>query len=176
MSSLKDPKDLKIPKNYNFILERARSMPKPLRVAIAGADSENILAGAMAAQEEGFVEPILIGNYKKIKTTMETLGISEKNCDLQPISGDTNAVQYAIEMIRSGNADCLMRGNTQTRDFLMPVLNKANHLIQEDRLLTHVVTACQAVHRQPQAGDPQHCRRTGTVWNKEAQDRPAVSY
>ena len=33
-----------------------------------------------------------------------------------------------------------MRGNTQTRDFLLPVLNKANHLIQEDRLLTHVVT------------------------------------
>ena len=32
-----------------------------------------------------------------------------------------------------------MRGNTQTRDFLMPVLNKANHLIREDALVTHVV-------------------------------------
>ncbi len=42
-------------------------------------------------------------------------------------------------MIRAGEADCLMRGNTQTRDFLMPVLNKANHLIREDALVTHVV-------------------------------------
>ena len=60
MSSLSNPKNLNIPKNYSFIQERARSMPRPLRVAIAGADSENILAGAMAAQEEGFVEPILV--------------------------------------------------------------------------------------------------------------------
>ena len=42
-------------------------------------------------------------------------------------------------MINSGDADCLMRGNSSTRDFLMPVLNKSNHLIQEDALVTHVV-------------------------------------
>ena len=48
-------------------------------------------------------------------------------------------MQYAIEMVRAGEADALMRGNTQTRDFLMPVLNKANHLIREDALVTHVV-------------------------------------
>ena len=42
-------------------------------------------------------------------------------------------------MINSGDADCLMRGNSSTRDFLMPVLNKSNHLIQENALVTHVV-------------------------------------
>ena len=54
-------------------------------------------------------------------------------------SGGDSSVQFAIEMINSGDADCLMRGNSSTRDFLMPVLNKSNHLIQDDALVTHVV-------------------------------------
>ena len=31
-----------------------------------------------------------------------------------------------------------MRGNSSTRDFLMPVLNKSNHLIVPDTLVTHI--------------------------------------
>ena len=131
---------LTIPSQYNFILERAKSMPRPLRVAIAGSDTENILRGAIAAYEDGFVEPILIGNFKKTKKMLSELGYKDDDFDFQPVTNDTNPVQYAIEMIRSGAADCLMRGNTQTRDLLLPVLNKTNHLIEEDRLLTHVVT------------------------------------
>ena len=51
----------------------------------------------------------------------------------------TSPVRFAIEMINAGRADVLMRGNTQTRDFLMPVLNKANHLLVKDALVTDVV-------------------------------------
>ena len=42
-------------------------------------------------------------------------------------------------MVKAGSADALIRGNTSTRDFLMPVLNKANHLVKPDALVTHVV-------------------------------------
>jgi phosphotransacetylase len=40
-------------------------------------------------------------------------------------------------MVAAGKADVLMRGNTQTRDFLLPIVNKSNHLL-EDGLMTHV--------------------------------------
>ncbi|MBR0175790.1 MAG: hypothetical protein IJQ22_09870, partial [Bacteroidales bacterium] len=39
------------------------------RVAVAGADNENILQGVFEAQETGFAEPILIGSFRKIKAT-----------------------------------------------------------------------------------------------------------
>ncbi len=126
-------------KEFDIIIEKARAIKKPIRVAIAGADVENILQGAFDAAEEGFVEPILIGNLKKMKDMLERLGLSERSYDLQPVSDDVNVVQYAIEMILAGKADVLMRGNTQTRDFLMPVLNKGNHLVDETGLMTHVV-------------------------------------
>ena len=126
-------------KEFETIVNKARAEGKRMRVAVAGADSENILSGVFEAEADGFVEPILIGNFKKIQKLTEKLGVSNRNYDIQPLDDSTNVVQYAIEMIKAGKADALMRGNTSTRDFLMPVLNKANHLIKDDRLVTHVV-------------------------------------
>ena len=126
-------------KEFEGIVSKARAEGKRLRVALAGADSENILQGLFEAEADGFVEPILIGNYKRIQQIIEKLNLKDRSFDLQPVDDNTNVVQYAIEMIKSGNADALMRGNTSTRDLLMPVLNKANHLVRDDRLVTHVV-------------------------------------
>ena len=124
---------------FETIVAKARAEGKRMRVAVAGADSENILKGVFEAEADGFVEPILIGNYKRITGMLENLGLKDRKFDFQPVDDSTNVVQFAIEMIKSGNADALMRGNTSTRDFLMPVLNKANHLVRDDRLVTHVV-------------------------------------
>ena len=126
-------------KEFDSIVDKAKAAKKPMRVAVAGADAENILQGVFDAQEAGFVEPILIGNEARIQAVVEKLGMTGRDYVLMPVPDDTNVVQYAIEMINAGDADALMRGNTQTRDFLMPVLNKANHLIKEDALVTHVV-------------------------------------
>ena len=124
---------------FESIVDKAKQAKKPMRVAVAGADVENILKGVFAAQEDGFAEPILIGNFKKINEILERTGLADRRYDIQPVPDDMNVVQYAIEMIQHGSADCLMRGNTQTRDFLLPVLNKTNHLLVKDALLTHVV-------------------------------------
>ena len=124
---------------FEGIVEKAKKVDRPMRVAIAAADAENILRGAFMAQDAGFVEPILIGNEHKIRAVLERIGQAERDVQVIDASGGDSSVQFAIEMINSGDADCLMRGNSSTRDFLMPVLNKSNHLIKEDALVTHVV-------------------------------------
>ncbi len=123
---------------FSSLVEKAKAVSKPIKVALAGADSENMLKAIFDAEADGFVKPILIGNREKIYTILKNLGLADREYDLQPINDDTNAVQYAIEMINAGKANCLMRGNTQTKDFLLPVLNKMNHLIREGALVTHV--------------------------------------
>ncbi len=123
---------------FQSIIDRAKSQEKPMRVAVAGADCENILKGLFEAEAEGWVKPILIGNYEKIRTTLDVIGCTDRKYDIQPIADSDSPVQYAIEMINARKADVLMRGNTQTRDFLMPILNKANHLIRKNALVTHV--------------------------------------
>ena len=52
-------------KEFSPIVEKARVPGKKMRVALAGADSESILQGLFEAEADGFVEPILIGNYKR---------------------------------------------------------------------------------------------------------------
>ena len=126
-------------KVFQSIIDKARSLDHPMRVAVAGADAENILIGLFEAESEGWVKPVLVGNYEKIRTVLEKIGCQDRKYDIQPVADGTSPVRFAIEMINAGKADVLMRGNTQTRDFLMPVLNKANHLLVKDALVTDVV-------------------------------------
>ena len=123
---------------FEGIVEKAKAVERPMRVVIAPADAENILLGAFRAQDESFVEPILVGNEGKIRAALERIGMAGRDVQIVDASGGDSSIQYAIEMINAGDADCLMRGNSSTRDFLMPVLNKSNHLIQDDALVTHI--------------------------------------
>ena len=96
---------IKYAEEFNGIVEKAKAAKTPMRAVLAGADTENILRGVLAAQEDGFVDPILVGNYKKIKETLEKIGMTDRKFDIQPVSSDMNVVQYSIEMIRAGSAD-----------------------------------------------------------------------
>ena len=123
--------------NFDQIVERAKQSFRKERVVIAGADSENILLGAFEAQDAGFATPILVGEAEKILPMLEKLGLKDKPDRLVATQPGNHVVQAAIDLINAGEADVLMRGNTQTRDFLMPLLDKKNGLRTEKRL-THI--------------------------------------
>lgn len=124
-------------KEFDFILEKALSVKKPIRVVIAGAEVENILQGAFEAEAKGFVYPILVGNEEKINELLARFGLTDRNYQICDVGSDENVVQYSIDIIRTGMADVLMRGNTPTRDFLMPILHKGNKLLKNE-ILSHV--------------------------------------
>ena len=108
-------------KNFDFIVDKAKQAQKPVRVVIAGADCENILRGAFEAQAAGFVELYLAGNEGRITDMLKNLSLISRKYTICPVADDQNVVQFAIDMIHAGKADVLMRGNTQTRDFLLPI-------------------------------------------------------
>ena len=124
--------------NFDFVIEKAKAAKKPLRVVIAGADAENILKGAFQAEAEGFVELTLLGDEEKITAILQELGLADHKYTIVNTTDYHAVVQDAIDLIKAGKADALMRGNTQTRDFLLPVLDKANGLMIPGRLLTHI--------------------------------------
>ena len=124
--------------NFDFVVERAKALTKPIRVAIAGADAENILLGAFQAEAEGFAELTLLGDGKMIDRTLKDLSLVRRKYTVVDVPEDQSAAQAAIDLVKAGKADVLMRGSIQTRDFLLPVLDKSNDLLRPDRLLTHV--------------------------------------
>ena len=125
-------------KNFDFVVDKARAIEKPLRVVIAGADAENILLGAFRAEAAGFADPILVGDPDKITEMLKNLSLLSRDYKIVEERDYNKVVQKSIDLIREGKADVLMRGNTQTRDFLLPILDKENGLIRKDKLLTQI--------------------------------------
>ncbi len=124
-------------KNFDQIVEKAKQSGKKNRVVIAGADAENILLGAFEAQDAGFAAPVLVGEKAKVEPMLEALGLAGKPYELVGVNPGDDVTQAAIELIGQGKGDILMRGNTQTREFLIPLLDKKNGL-RTDNLLTHI--------------------------------------
>ena len=123
--------------NFDQIVERAKKSFRKQRVVIAGADSENILRGAFEAQDAGFATPVLVGEAAKIEPMLERLGLKDKPYRLVATPAGGLVAQAAIDLINAGEGDVLMRGNTQTRDFLMPLLDEKNGL-RTNKRLTHI--------------------------------------
>ena len=119
-------------KEFHFVIERAMSLKRPARMVVAGADAENILEAVFVAQEQGFCEPLLVGEEEKIMATLEKIGRKDGEYQICAIAHGENVVQHAIDIINVGMGDVLVRGNTSTRDFLMPILNKANKMIRHN--------------------------------------------
>lgn len=124
-------------KNFDQIVDRAKRSFRRERVVIAGADAENILLGTFRAQEDGFAAPVLVGEKEKILPMLTRLGLQDREYRLVETGPDDNVTQVAIDLINRGEGDVLMRGNIQTREFLLPLLDKKNDL-RTDKLLTHI--------------------------------------
>ncbi len=121
-------------KEFDFILSRAKSLERPARVVLAGADAENMLLAVFEAESQGFVRPVLVGSEEKIMTLLKKHNLQDRRYQLCAVPEDENVVQHAIDVINVGMGDILLRGNTSTRDFLMPILNKSNKLVKNEIL------------------------------------------
>ncbi len=117
-------------KEFDFVIQRAKSLKKPARIVVAGAELENILQAVFEAEDHGFCTPILVGNETKIRPLLEQMNRQNRNYEIVHVEADDTETEYhdyvtrAIALINEGRGDMLLRGNTSTRDFLMPILDK----------------------------------------------------
>ena len=117
-------------KDFDFVINRAKSLNKPARVVVTGAYVENILKAVFQAEAEGFCRPVLVGSENRILAILERLGLKDRNYDICDVAEGDDLVQHAIDVVNAGMGDILLRGNTSTRSFLMPILNKENNLVK----------------------------------------------
>jgi len=107
------------------------------RVAVAAAQDEAALEAVMAAREGGLAQPILIGDEASIRALAAKLGLDLAGVCLVHEPDPAQAAARAISMIRSGDADVLMKGMIDTSVLLKAALDKASG-IGSGRLMSHV--------------------------------------
>ena len=117
-------------KEFDFVINRAKALKKPARVVVTGAYGENILSAVFQAEAEGFCRPVLVGSENRILSILERMGLKDRGYDICDVAEGDDLVQHAIDIVNAGMGDILLRGNTSTRSFLMPILNKDNNLVK----------------------------------------------
>lgn len=123
--------------SFEQILADVKMKLKSPKVAIvAGADDEHALEAVFAAQDQGIVTPLLVGEQEKILALITAHGYQDKRYELVDTATGENPAAEAVRLIRGGRGDFIIKGKLETRDLLKPILNKENGLNQSG-FITH---------------------------------------
>lgn len=123
-------------KTIDDIIEAARKAGKK-KIAVAAAQEHSALEAAVDAWKHGIAEPILIGDAQAIKQVAQELSIDISQFKLIEEKDYAKAAAKAVELVKSGESDMVMKGILDTSILLKAVLNKENGL-NAGRLTSHV--------------------------------------
>lgn len=107
------------------------------RLVVAAAHDEDVLQAVSRASQMDITAPILIGRADRIQQTAKTRGIDLSAFRIIDEADDARACQLAVQMIREGEADAIMKGLVGTAVLLKAILNKETG-IRDRALLSHI--------------------------------------
>ena len=105
-------------------------------VAAWGVDSHTIAAAGKAV-DLGLVDVTLVGDENMIAEACKEEGIDVAKFTIVHNPNELPAVAQAVNMIREGQGDFLMKGLCSTDKFLRAILNKETGLLPPKGTLTH---------------------------------------
>jgi phosphotransacetylase len=121
---------------YEQLLARCRSL-EPVPTAVAHPCEETALAGAIEAGAKGLIVPILVGPAAKIREVAEKNGIDLGETRIVDAPHSHASAAKAVELIRQGQAEILMKGSLHSDELLGAVVARETGL-RTGRRVSHV--------------------------------------
>jgi len=122
--------------NYERLLDRCKGL-EPIPTAVAHPCEETALAGAIEAGQRGLIRPILVGPVTRIRALAARHGIDLGTVELVDAPHSHAAAERAVELVRAGRAELLMKGSLHSDELLGAVLARETGL-RTSRRLSHV--------------------------------------
>ncbi|MDD4365832.1 MAG: bifunctional enoyl-CoA hydratase/phosphate acetyltransferase [Synergistales bacterium] len=122
--------------NLDFLLERCRGKTSP-RVAVAAAQDADVLCALDEARREGIVEPLLLGDRRRIGGMIQELGLDLGRCEIVDEPDDGEASRRAVAIVASGEAQLVMKGQVKTATLLKAILDRERGL-RAGSVLSHL--------------------------------------
>lgn len=123
-------------RSFDEIITKVKNLPSRKRMVIAAAGEEHTLQAALHARKEGVVRPVLVGD----KAEIERLLVELKECipaeDIYDVPDAKEAAAKAVQLIREGKGDFLMKGYLDTAVILKEVVNK-EHGLGKSGVMSH---------------------------------------
>jgi len=121
---------------YEQLLERCRSLD-PVPTAVAHPCEETALAGPLEAAKKGLIVPILVGPVAKIEEIAKKSRLDLGSVRLVDAPHSHASAARAVELVRQGEAELLMKGSLHTDELLGAVVARDTGL-RTGRRLSHV--------------------------------------
>jgi phosphotransacetylase len=121
---------------YEQLLANCRSL-EPIPTAVAHPCEETALAGAIEAGAEKLITPILVGPVAKIRDIARKAAIDLGKTQIVDAPHSHAAADKAVELVRQGQAELLMKGSLHTDELLGAVVARETGL-RTGRRISHV--------------------------------------
>ena len=112
-----------IHEKYQRLVEAARAL-QPVTTAVAHPCDPSSLCGALDAAKLGLIVPILVGPRSKIEAVARDGGLELSSCEIVDAPHSHAAAAQAVELVRAGRADALMKGSLHTDELMAEVVHK----------------------------------------------------
>ena len=123
--------------NFYEIFEYLQSRDSKKRMVAAWGVDDHTISAASQAIDLGLVEVILVGDEKMIAEVCRNENIDPAKFTIVHNPIELSAVAQAVQMVRDGEGDFLMKGLCSTDKFLRAILNKETGLLPPKGTLTH---------------------------------------
>ena len=123
--------------SFTEIFEELRSRGTRKRMVAAWGVDGHTIAAASKAVELGLADVILVGDQDLIAKACTEENVDPSIFTIVHNPGELSSVAQAVQMIRDGEGDFLMKGLCSTDKFLRAILNKETGLLPPKGTLTH---------------------------------------
>ncbi len=115
-------------RTFEELIDKVKGEPGCKRMAVAVAHDAHTLEAVFDARKEGIIEPVLVGDKAEILHILGEMGETMPEEDIYDVPGLPEGSAKAVELVREGKANFLMKGKVDTGILLKAVVNKETGL------------------------------------------------
>ena len=132
---------------FDELLKRCEDL-EPIPTAVAHPCEATALAGAIEAAEHGLIKPILVGPAAKIRAIAKEAKIKLGDVEIVDAPHSHEAAAQAVQLVREGKAELLMKGSLHTDELLGAVVSREAGL-RTARRMSHVFLMDVPTYHKP---------------------------
>ena len=110
-----------------------------MRIAVVEAHDPDVLESLAQAEPLGLAQPVLVGAPAKIELAAQQVGYPLRSENLIQTSGEDTSIRTAIDLVREGRADLLMKGKVTTANLVRGILDRERGLRTGNQLSQVIV-------------------------------------
>ena len=123
-------------KNFKELVTKAKDIKNKPRIVVACPYDKNVLEALDRVQGENIGDVILLGNKDKVDSIKKEHNLNIKPMEFIEKESDIEALEESYNTIIKNQADIVVKGMVQTKDFMRTILSDKSFI--KNKLLTHI--------------------------------------